>query len=48
MAFADPEHGLVASFAANGLPGPQEHRRRLRAVTEAVYRDLGIALEEPP
>jgi CubicO group peptidase (beta-lactamase class C family) len=47
-AFADPEHGLVVAFAANGLPGREEHRRRLKAVTEAVYRDLGMAGEEVP
>jgi CubicO group peptidase (beta-lactamase class C family) len=42
-AFADPEPGLVVALAFNGTPGNDDHERRIRAVTDAVYEDLGLA-----
>jgi CubicO group peptidase (beta-lactamase class C family) len=48
QAFADPAHGLVVAVAFNGLPGACQHRRRTRGVVEAVYRDLGLAVSDPP
>ena len=41
--FADPEHQLVVTLVFNGMPGEPAHDRRLRAVTSAVYEDLGLA-----
>jgi CubicO group peptidase (beta-lactamase class C family) len=41
-AFADPEHGLVVAWAANGQPGEKEHQDRQRAVNTAVYEWLGL------
>ena len=41
--FCDPEHGLVAAVVANGTPGEQRHQRRFRAITTALYEDLGLA-----
>lgn len=41
-AFADPENGLVLAVALNGQPGEPAHTLRLRRITEAVYRDLGL------
>lgn len=41
-AFADPEHDLVVALAVNGSPGEEEHRARTQALTEAIYRDLGL------
>ncbi len=42
-AFADPEHGLAVALVVNGTPGEDAHRRRFRALTEAIYEDLGLA-----
>ncbi|MCG8458673.1 MAG: beta-lactamase family protein [Holophagales bacterium] len=42
-AFADPEHGLVVAVLVNGQPGEPVHTERMKAVTEAVYEDLGLA-----
>lgn len=42
-AFADPDHGLVVAVAANGTPGERRHQRRFRAITSAIYEDLGLA-----
>lgn len=43
-AFADPGHGLVVAWAANGQPGEREHQHRQRAVNTAIYEALGLAL----
>jgi len=42
-AFADPVHQLVVALAFNGLPDNARHERRIRAVLDAVYVDLGLA-----
>jgi CubicO group peptidase (beta-lactamase class C family) len=42
-AFADPEAGLVVALAFNGTPANAAHERRVRAVTDAIYEDLGLA-----
>ncbi len=39
----DPEHGLVIAMAVNGNPGEPAHTLRFRALTEALYEDLGLA-----
>jgi CubicO group peptidase (beta-lactamase class C family) len=44
-AFADPEHGLAVALAFNGTPGADAHERRIRAVLDALYQDLGLAGE---
>lgn len=41
-AFADPEHGLAVALVFNGTPDNDAHERRVRAVLDAVYEDLGI------
>jgi CubicO group peptidase (beta-lactamase class C family) len=41
-AFADPVHRLAVALAFNGTPEADAHERRIRAVLEAVYRDLGL------
>ena len=46
-AFADPEHRLVVALAVNGTPSEENHRRRFRLLTEAVYEDLGLTGEVP-
>ena len=43
IGFADPEHGLVVAWVANGRPGEPQHNRRNRVLNEAIYRDLGLA-----
>jgi CubicO group peptidase (beta-lactamase class C family) len=43
IGFADPAHGFVICWAANGRPGEPQHQRRNRAINEAIYRDLGLA-----
>lgn len=48
-AFCDPEHGVVAAWAANGLPGEPRHQARAAALNAAIYEDLGLAaLKEDP
>ena len=42
-AFADPENGLAVALAFNGTPANDAHERRLRAVLDALYEDLGLA-----
>ncbi len=44
----DPEHELVLAFVTNGLvrSGVSDHRDR--ALTDAVYADLGLSAPEPP
>jgi CubicO group peptidase (beta-lactamase class C family) len=43
--FADPEHGLAVALAFNGTPGADAHERRIRAVLDALYQDLGLAAD---
>ncbi len=40
--YCDPEAGLVVAYAFNGRPGEPQHQRRVRALNEAIYRDLGL------
>lgn len=40
--FADPEHHLVVALLVNGQPGEPTHTRRMKALAEAVYEDLGL------
>ena len=40
--FADPEHGLAVALVFNGTPGNEAHERRVRAVTDAIYQDVGL------
>jgi CubicO group peptidase (beta-lactamase class C family) len=42
-AFADPEPGLAVALVMNGTPSAADHERRIRAVLDAVYEDLGLA-----
>ncbi|HEY3265684.1 MAG TPA: serine hydrolase domain-containing protein [Armatimonadota bacterium] len=42
LSFCDPDAGLVAVIIANGMPGEQPHNRRFRALTTAIYEDLGL------
>jgi CubicO group peptidase (beta-lactamase class C family) len=42
IAFADPEHGLVVTAAANGRPGEAAHQSRHRDICAAIYQDLGL------
>lgn len=42
-AFADPRHGLVVAWAANGQPGERKHQARQRAINTAIYEALGLA-----
>lgn len=42
VGMCDPEHGLVIALVFNGMPGEVQHQRRVRAVLEAIYVDLGI------
>ena len=46
VAFADPRHALVVALVFNGMPGELKHQKRVRAVLEALYVDLGLA-DEP-
>jgi CubicO group peptidase (beta-lactamase class C family) len=41
-AFADPEPGLGLALVMNGTPSEAAHERRIRAVLDAVYEDLGL------
>ncbi len=41
--FADPRHRLAAAIIFNGQPGETSHQERIRAVTTAIYEDLGLA-----
>jgi CubicO group peptidase (beta-lactamase class C family) len=44
-AFADPEQGLAVALAFNGTPANDAHERRIRAVLDALYEDLGLAAQ---
>jgi CubicO group peptidase (beta-lactamase class C family) len=41
--FADPESGLAVALVFNGTPANEAHERRIRAVVDAVFEDLGLA-----
>jgi CubicO group peptidase (beta-lactamase class C family) len=41
-AFADPEAGLAVALVMNGTPAEAAHERRIRAVLDALYEDLGF------
>jgi CubicO group peptidase (beta-lactamase class C family) len=41
-AFADPEAGLAVALVMNGTPSEEAHERRIRAVLDAIYLDLGL------
>jgi CubicO group peptidase (beta-lactamase class C family) len=41
--FGDPVHGLAVALAFNGTPSDEAHERRIRAVLDGVYEDLGLA-----
>ena len=45
LGFADPEHDLTVVFLFNGMAGDAVHQKRARALTEAIYRDLGLISE---
>lgn len=47
VAFADPEIGLAVALAINGTPSNEAHERRVRAVLDALYEDLGAPGEAP-
>ncbi len=47
-AFADPEQGLAVALAFNGTPSDEAHERRIRAVLDALYEDLGLAVDAGP
>ena len=46
LAFADPEHGLAVALVLNGTPSNERHERRVRAILDALYEDLGLATEQ--
>jgi len=48
VAFGDPEHRLAVALAMNGTPAETAHERRVRAVLDAIYEDLGLAPAAPP
>lgn len=48
IAFADPEHGLVAIVQTNGMCGNDDHYLRLDQITSALYEDLGLAASGAP
>ncbi|MER5704051.1 serine hydrolase [Micromonospora sp. NPDC002296] len=43
MAYVDPEHELVVAFNGNGLPGFVAGRSIWHRVSDAIYRELGLA-----
>ena len=40
--FADPERALAVALVFNGTPAADAHERRIRAVLDAIYEDLGL------
>jgi CubicO group peptidase (beta-lactamase class C family) len=42
VGFCDPEHGLCVACIFNGAPTEQQHDARMRAVTTAIYEELGL------
>jgi len=47
VAFCDPDVGLVVAMAVNGLLPEAAHRVRTERLLDALYRDLGLAVDEP-
>ncbi|MBS1807789.1 MAG: beta-lactamase family protein [Acidobacteria bacterium] len=45
VGFCDPEHGLVAAYVLNGMPGSLPHNQRMLDLANAIYFDLGLAKE---
>ncbi len=45
VGFADPGNGLAVGIVFNGMPGEAKHQRRVGAVLEALYADLGLAAQ---
>ncbi|MDC0273771.1 beta-lactamase family protein [Planctomycetaceae bacterium] len=43
IGFADPEHGVVVAWVANGRVGEPRHHERNLAINDAIYLDLGLA-----
>jgi CubicO group peptidase (beta-lactamase class C family) len=43
LAFCDPGKRVVAAFVCNGRPKQADHAARVRAITAALYEDLGLA-----
>ncbi|CAK8991421.1 unnamed protein product [Durusdinium trenchii] len=46
-AFADPANDLAVCCLCNGKPGPEQHYRRVGAVSTAIYEDLNLCSSEP-
>jgi CubicO group peptidase (beta-lactamase class C family) len=42
VGFADPDRQLAVGCYFNGMPGEAAHQKRLRAVLDALYEDLGL------
>ncbi len=42
LAFCDPQKRVVAAFVCNGRPKQADHAARVRAITAAIYEDLGL------
>jgi CubicO group peptidase (beta-lactamase class C family) len=42
VGMADPRHRLVVACIFNGQPGEEKHQKRIRALFDAIYRDIGI------
>lgn len=42
VAFADPEHELIAAVVFNGMCGEVKHQQRMRTFLAALYEDLGF------
>ncbi len=40
--YCDPEHGLVVAYVFNGRSGEPQHQRRVKALNDAIYRDLDL------
>lgn len=43
--YCDPENELVVAYAFNGRPGEGQHQRRVRALNDAIYEELGLATD---
>lgn len=42
FAFADPDNGVAVACICNGKPGTDAHYKRVAAIADAVYEDLGL------
>ena len=43
VGFCDPVHKLSVIIFCNTRPGPKHHYERMRAISTAIYQDLGLA-----